>query len=269
MPYLTLANPAKRKKKSKRSAAQKRATKKLLALNRAKAAVKAAPATKKKSKRKNKSSNRKSQTKSASMAKNKSRKRSKRSKSKKPTSKKPTRRPSRPGGGSVLSQIKGAFSKDNLVMAGGVVAGNIATNYLLKMDWAKKLPGMDGTAKETARTVYSTLIPVAVAAVTYRYSRPLAQGMVVGALSNAIIGLVKANTDSVPPDVSANINPPALTAGTSGMRGMHMRGLRNLPIAMAGTRGLRAYPNGKTSLAGLRNVYASPSPFNKDAFAKS
>lgn len=186
-----------------------------------------------------------------------------------------------------MSQLKNSFNKENLMLAGGVVLGNVATNYLLKMDFAKKLPGMDGASAPMAKTAYSTLIPVVVAAVTYRYNRPLAQGMVIGALSNAVIGLVNQNSASLPPEISANIAPPALTAGsgTAGFRSVRgTRGLRALPMAlaghpmtMAGTRGTRgtrayptagmnAYPNGRMN--GLRgDVYASPTPFSSDAFA--
>lgn len=181
-----------------------------------------------------------------------------------------------------MSQLKNSFNKENLMLAGGVVLGNVATNYLLKMDFAKKLPGMDGASAPMAKTAYSTLIPVAVAAVTYRYNRPLAQGMVIGALSNAVISLVNQNSASLPPEISANIAPPALTAGTAGFRSVRgTRGLRALPMAlagqpmtMAGTRGTRAYPTSgmnaypNARLNGLRgDVYASPTPFGNDAFA--
>lgn len=212
----------------------------------------------------------------------KSRKRSTRKRS----ARRSTRRARRSsGGGSIVSQLKNSFNKENLMLAGGVVLGNVATNYLLKMDFAKKLPGMDGASAPMAKTAYSTLIPVVVAAVTYRYNRPLAQGMVIGALSNAVIGLVNQNSSSLPPEISANIAPPALTAGsgTGGFRSVRgTRGLRALPMALAGhpmtiagTRGTRAYPTAgmdaypNARLNGLRgDVYASPSPFNSDAFAK-
>lgn len=279
MPYLTLANPAKRrrKKKSRRSPAQKRALRKMLAANKAASTPKRRK-TRRKTRRTARRTRRSISKTPTPMAK-KSRKRSTRRRARRSTvtttstTRKTTRR--NPAGGSIMSQLKNSFSKENLMLAGGVVLGNVATNYLLKMDFAKKLPGMDGASAAMAKTAYSTLIPVVVAAVTYRYNRPLAQGMVIGALSNAVIGLVSQNSASLPPEITANIAPPALTAQVGGFRSVRgTRGLRALPLTLAAHRGMKAYPTSglnaypNARMGGLRNVYSSPSPFNSDAFAK-
>ena len=254
MPFLALHNP-KRKKKARRSAAQKRALRKMLA------ARKASLAPKRRKARKARRSTRKvSAVKTNTTMKRRSRKSSprrvtaRRSKSRRSTSS----RRRRSTGGSPLNQLKASFSKDKLTLVGGVLLGNFATNYLLKMDVAQKLPMVND---KFGRAAYQALIPAAVAIAVRKKNRTLAEGMVIGGIVNAAVTLLQSQSSSLPP-IAANLLPPS-SSGVSGFK--------SLPIAFSGFKSVKAYPNGKSLPAAPRSVngvYDSPVPFVTDAFAK-
>jgi hypothetical protein len=97
------------------------------------------------------------------------------------------------GGGSIASQVKGVFSKENLTVAGGGVAATVLTNFILsrtKADGTSLLP-MPATNVAAAKIAYAIAIPVVGAILTRKMNPSLARGMVFGGLINGIVEAIK------------------------------------------------------------------------------
>lgn len=97
------------------------------------------------------------------------------------------------GGGSIMSQVKGVFSKENLTVAGGGVAATVLTNFILsrtKADGTSLLP-MPATNVAAAKIAYAIAIPVVGAILTRKMNPSLARGMVFGGLINGIVEAIK------------------------------------------------------------------------------
>ena len=95
-----------------------------------------------------------------------------------------------PLGGNILGQVKSVFSRENLTIAGGGLAGFLLTKYLLNMekDGKPTLP-MPATAESAklAQIGYAAGIPILGAMVTRRFSPGLAKGMFYAGLINGAI----------------------------------------------------------------------------------
>jgi hypothetical protein len=93
---------------------------------------------------------------------------------------------SRRGG---MAGVKGFASqfvkRENLSLAGGVILAPIATDFVGKVI---TLPTL-GSA-QVSKTIYSLLIPGLGALLTRRFSPALANGMIIGGIANAVVGLV-------------------------------------------------------------------------------
>lgn len=80
----------------------------------------------------------------------------------------------------------GQFVKrENLSLAGGVLLAPIATGFVRR---TITLPTL-GSA-QVSNTVYSLLIPGLGALLTRRFSPALANGMIIGGIANAVLGLI-------------------------------------------------------------------------------
>jgi len=210
MKELILENPRKGKKTSKarkasksgkrRSPAQRAATAKLVALSK-----KRSKKTKSSRKARKSSKSRKSRKTSTVkiMATKSKRKRSK-------CASKTSRRRIYALKGS-LKRIKlnpftgNVFTKENLGIAGGAVAGTVVSNYALTM-----LAGRYGSMNPYARAAYNVAIPVIGAMLFKRFSPSIAKGMIIGGLANGIGQLVTAS--GVGP---AGITSPIQVSNTS------------------------------------------------------
>lgn len=97
------------------------------------------------------------------------------------------------GGGSIASQVKGVFSKENLTVAAGGVGATVLTNFILsrtKADGTSLLP-MPATNVAAAKIAYAIAIPVVGAILTRKMNPSLARGMVFGGLINGIVEAIK------------------------------------------------------------------------------
>lgn len=97
------------------------------------------------------------------------------------------------GAGSIMSQVKGVFSKENLTVAAGGVGATVLTNFILsrtKADGTSLLP-MPATNVAAAKIAYAVGIPVVGAILTRRFNPSLARGMVFGGLINGIVEAIK------------------------------------------------------------------------------
>ena len=94
------------------------------------------------------------------------------------------------GGGNLLGQVKGIFSKENLTTAAGGVAATVLTNYLLNMkkaDGTSTLPvPADSETAKMVRLAYAVGIPALGAMLSKKASPSLAKGMLIGGLINGI-----------------------------------------------------------------------------------
>ena len=96
-------------------------------------------------------------------------------------------------GGSIASQVKGVFSKENLTVAAGGVGATVLTNFILsrtKADGTSLLP-MPATNVAAAKIAYAIAIPVVGAILTRKMNPSLARGMVFGGLINGIVEAIK------------------------------------------------------------------------------
>ena len=75
--------------------------------------------------------------------------------------------------------------RENLSLAGGVILAPLATDFIGKVI---TLPTL-GSA-QVSKTIYSLLIPGLGALLTRRFSPGLANGMIIGGIANAVVGLV-------------------------------------------------------------------------------
>lgn len=97
------------------------------------------------------------------------------------------------GGGNIMSQVKGVFSKENLTVAAGGVGATVLTNFILsrtKADGTSILP-MPKTNVAAAKIAYAIGIPVVGAMLTRKFNPSLARGMVFGGLINGIVEAIK------------------------------------------------------------------------------
>jgi len=199
MKELILENPP-RRKKSRRSAAQHAATRKLVAL-----------AKRRRSSRKT----RKSRPSFPSMSKSTRRKASRRSRSSFLVK-----------GRSLvkLNPFTGSvFTKENLGIAGGAVAGTVVSNYALGA-----LAGRFGSMNPYGRAAFNVLIPVVGAMVVKRFAPNVAKGMIIGGLANGLgqlvtaSGLLPAGTTAPVQTVAPKASAPALPATTGEYLGEYL-----------------------------------------------
>lgn len=105
------------------------------------------------------------------------------------------------GGGNIMAQVKGVFSRENLTVAAGGVGATVLTNFILsrtKGDGTSLLPlPADANTQKVARIAYAIGIPVVGAVLTRRFNPGLARGMVFGGLINGIVEAIKGYA---PPD---------------------------------------------------------------------
>ena len=99
------------------------------------------------------------------------------------------------GGGKLLSQVKGLFSKENLTIAAGGVASTVLTTYLVSLKktdgtYVLPLPKDDNTAK-AVKVAYALGIPVAGALAVRKFSPNLAKGMLYSGLAAGLIQALK------------------------------------------------------------------------------
>ena len=98
------------------------------------------------------------------------------------------------GGGNILGQVKGVFSKENLTVAAGGVGATVLTNFSLartKADGTSLLPMPAGDKAKIAKIAYAVGIPVIGAILTRKFNPSLARGMVFGGLINGIVEGIK------------------------------------------------------------------------------
>jgi len=182
MKSLMLLNPRRKKRRSKRKVSARRTTRRRRSMRRPNAYIRNAKV------RKTKQSAAKA---SAAKPAKTSRRRRRRSAIRRFGSR--ARRALGFGGGSVMSQVKGVFSKENLTVAGGGVAATVLTNFILsrtKADGTSLLP-MPATNVAAAKIAYAIGIPVVGAVLTRRFNPSLARGMVFGGLINGIVEAIK------------------------------------------------------------------------------
>lgn len=97
-----------------------------------------------------------------------------------------------PLGGNLMSQVKGLFSKENLTIAGGAIAGTALTKAALAGKLGFQLPGLtDANTAKYVRLAYSIGIPVVGAMLTKRFSPAAARGMVYSGLITGITQAIK------------------------------------------------------------------------------
>jgi len=98
-----------------------------------------------------------------------------------------------PMGGNLISQFKGVFSKDNLTVAAGAIAGTVVTTQIVTR-FGDSLPLINST-NDTTRKIgvltYDVGLPLIGAAVVRKFSPNLAKGMVIAALVNGINDAMK------------------------------------------------------------------------------
>jgi len=90
--------------------------------------------------------------------------------------------------GGVTSQIKGLFSKDNLTIAAGAIAGTSATQYAMAY-FGKNLPLINSESENTraiGRMTFAVGVPFIGAYAVRKYSPNLAKGMIIAGLVNAL-----------------------------------------------------------------------------------
>ena len=99
------------------------------------------------------------------------------------------------GGGNLLGQVKGVFSKENLTVAAGGVAATVLTNYLIgmkKSDGSSTLPlPADANTAKAVKVAYALGIPVVGALVTKKFSPSLSKGMLFSGLISGALEAVK------------------------------------------------------------------------------
>lgn len=125
-------------------------------------------------------------------------------------------------GGSVTNRIKSMFSKDNLLLAAGISVGTIGSSLVLKNYGATPPQNADGSygfqlpgyaTATTMRTVYQlniaygSGIPLLAGLAVAKVSPKLAQGLVLGGIANAIIGLY--SLMQLPSDATNPASPAA------------------------------------------------------------
>jgi hypothetical protein len=97
--------------------------------------------------------------------------------------------------GGVVSQLKGAFSKENFTIAAGGVGSIVLTKYLLAMKKADNTsllptPASPAAAK-AVKVTYAVGIPLLGALLTRKMSPNLAKGMVISGLISGITEAIK------------------------------------------------------------------------------
>jgi len=156
-------------------------------------------------------------------------------------------------GGSIMSQVKGVFSKENLTVAAGGVGATVLTNFLLsqtKNDGTSLLP-VPKTNPAMAKIAYAVGIPVLGAMLTRKYSPSLARGMVFGGLINGIVEAIKGYA-------------PADTKKALGFSEY----LDNTPMsALNGTPGYSAI-NQFSNIRPMNSAFSNSSAFPADAWGR-
>jgi hypothetical protein len=147
---------------------------------------------------------------------------------------------SNPLGGNLMNQVKGVFSKENLTVAGGVIAGTALTKAALagKLGFTLPTPVDPNTAKYV-RLAYSIGIPVVGAMLTKRFSPAAAKGMVYSGLVTGITQAIK----EFAPEVSTTLGlgeyldyTPMSAIGAPPPGYMASTRFANVPVANARTR---------------------------------
>lgn len=216
MKELILDNPPRKKSKKRRTAAQRRATAKLIAANRAKRRGSKTAKRRKSTKRRTKrtySVKRRARRAYKSMARKSTRRRRKAHSRRRKTHTYLVRGSATP---IKLNGLVGSiFSKDNLMIAGGAVAGTIVSNYVLNNKMvAEKLPKV---GDPYVRAGYLTLVPVLGGVLLRKVSPGIAKGMIIGGLVNGIAQLITATKIMTPGQAAPtlSVTPDAGTTTTA------------------------------------------------------
>ena len=157
-------------------------------------------------------------------------------------------------GGSIASQVKGVFSKENLTVAAGGVGAAMLTNKVLmlkKDDGTPMLPmGTDENTRKAARLAYAIGIPIAGAILTRKFNPSLAKGMLIGGLINGMIEALKTYT----PDFAKQVG--------------FAEYLEYTPMsALNGTPGYSAI-NQFSNVRPMNSAFANSSAFPADAWGR-
>jgi hypothetical protein len=212
MKELILDNPPRKKSKKRRSAAQRRATARMLAANRAKRRGSKSAKRRKSTKRRTKrtySVKRRARRAYKSMARKSTRRRRKAHSRRRKTHTYLVRGSATP---IKLNGLVGSiFSKDNLMIAGGAVAGTIVSNYVLNNKTvAEKLPKV---GEPYFRAAYLTLVPVVGGVLLRKVSPGIAKGMIIGGLVNGIAQLITASKIMIPGQAAPTLTVSPSTTG--------------------------------------------------------
>ena len=127
------------------------------------------------------------------------------------------------GGSGLLGSVKGAFSKDNLTLAGGIIGAAVLSRVLVNK-FGDKLPMVNSTDPNTKNNgvlLYSLALPMVAAWAVRKQSPTLAKGLVIGSFVNtAVTYLAQSQKDTytqyVAP-VSAYLNNQPMPRGLMGV----------------------------------------------------
>ena len=164
------------------------------------------------------------------------------------------RRAARSEGKGIVKSLRNTVSKDNLQIAGGVIASNLV-NGLVQRQFGGMLPMNNTTLGKTA---YTIAIPVLASLVVRRFAPKVAEGMALGGLITAVNQLV----GMVAPQVA------------SGSFGSYVDSTPPQPVIPYPTSSIGAITGSidsgsrtSASLAGYSGIYDSPMPFQSDAWS--
>lgn len=160
---------------------------------------------------------------------------------------------SREGKG-ILKNLTGAVSKDNLQLAGGVVAAGFV-NGLVQRQFGAMLPMNNTTIGKLA---YTIAVPVLASIAVRRFAPKVAQGLALGGLITAVnqaVGMVAPQfaTGGFASYIDATPPQPMLPYPTGSIG--------------ATTGSVDSGSRTSASLAGYSGIYDSPMPFQSDAWS--
>lgn len=166
-----------------------------------------------------------------------------------------TRRARRLGRGTsktIVGQLKSIVSKDNLQVAGGVVASSVLSNYVVN-NFRTSLPMSDN---KYAVAAYRALIPALGAFAARRFAPKFADGLIIGGLASGIQAVIETQFAGL-----ANYSS-YVDAAPSPMLN-YPTGSSMTPITGSVDSGSRMNAN---VVAGYSGIYDSPNPFETNAW---
>jgi len=175
---------------------------------------------------------------------NRSRKSVRRRRTSAPVARRSGSRRRRSGGGSL--KLGGVFSKENLMLAGGVVAGSIVTGMALAKI-GSKLPGY-ATGGVMVKAAYAVAIPVAAGLALRKVSPTLSKGMM-------LAGVVAGLTTAVNVLTSKMASPQTTSAYLNRMNAFINPG-SNMPPGNLALKSFSASPGSRSNLlAGTEGAF--------------